>query len=243
MRILTFFLLSIFTSSFSVAQEEEHSYLLGSWKRLLDKSVDPSRQRFDLYNYIHNPPRGTSVKLQQSFDILHKIALESREFKVGDDISSELFALNQEFIETSENKWSNKLEWEGVSVYQNDNLYDMHRFDYHLPRFQTREYEGLTFINTDPNTVFLPTYGATHARMEKGLAPVGEDGELILLCRIVDHPLASLYELNKSDAIRLLSNVRSEMTYTESCVSERGSSHYWRLRYQSFHDKNGARYK
>lgn len=197
--------------------------------------------RSSLHQSIRSSENGADRPFSESAKLLQKFAKNSQEYKVGQQISEELIFLSEEFYPEETPSWDEFIEWERVRVYKDNSIIDLQRSDYHLPMYRTVLFEGVEMVDANPDSAVIPTFGTSNDRMKSGLAPIGEDGQAIRLCRVVSHNTAPLYEMNAMKSADLLSMLESNMLHDEACLSEAGSSSYWLMRYRDFYDEYNAK--
>lgn len=124
--------------------------------------------------------------------------------------------------------WNNITEFNGVRVIQADGLIDLNRVYLHPFEMGARLNEHGGFLSADPKDKATESQAYNSLeRMQKGLAPVGPDGQGIMLCRLNDDPRASYFEMDRHLSWRLLNAIKSGMTTERACLTDEIFGDYW----------------
>lgn len=129
--------------------------------------------------------------------------------------------------------WGGMTSFENVDIVQSEGLISLNRVYLHPFEMGARYNEHGGFLSPDEKDLATSSQALTsHERMQHGLAPIGPDGQPIVLCRLNDDPRGMYFEMDRHLAWRLLNGIASNMSIEQACLSDEIFGQYWPKRLQ-----------
>lgn len=188
-------------------------------ERVLDENPDWSDEKWRSTDY--------DVRQEVFWDIQKELSgIDSDEIyqKAESEFVSAIFQVYPRL----KDYWNDAVQFEGVRVVQSDSIIDLERVYFHDYELGARynEHGGFLSINPEDKATESQAFNSRE-RMAKGQAPVGPDGQGIILCRLNDDPRASYFEMDRHLSWRLLNAISSNMTIEQACLTDEMFGHYW----------------
>ncbi len=160
---------------------------------------------------------------------IHKIAPQV----LGDGIEN-LEALQLGIISRHQSLpagWESTNRYAGTLTHENDDLIELDRFGLGVVDFATVQARSTVQYDLSGDTRRIVGQKLSRTMMREGLAPIGPDGHLVVLCRLNKSPYASFFELKESQVDRFLAFSGSKMSREQACLKHPDvPAHYWQSR-------------
>lgn len=143
-----------------------------------------------------------------------------------------------------DNKWGEKNSIIKNNVWQNNSLIDLDRVQLGTVRFPTVNAYSTTQHDMSSETRMITGQKLSSTLMRQGFAPIGPDGKSIRLCRLINHPSASFYEMSEYESHNFIKSSYSFMDVNQACIEYKSSlSKYWQKRRLGYFDENNVQLK
>jgi hypothetical protein len=143
-----------------------------------------------------------------------------------------------------DNKWGEKNNIIENSVWQNNSLIDLDRVQLGTVKFPTINAYSTIQYDMSSEKRMITGQKLSSTLMRQGHAPIGPDGKSIKLCRLINHPSASFYEMSEYESHGFIKYSYSFMDVNQACIEYKSSlAKYWQKRRLGYLDENNVQLK
>lgn len=195
----------------------------------INDAISGSLSDEDLKGYIDKQGH------EKLFQSIHSYADGSSEPKEIKELDSTMIRILEDKYPNMKGNWTQEKPYGGVTIAQNDNLYDLERVKFSNPEFSSGNF-GVTEQKIGNAPIFDKEIPQTsYHRMMNGLPAVGTDGEDVRICRIIRSEHAKYYEFSHVEFLNAIKIVGEDMTIDQACLTNgKYISEYWKLRKDDF---------
>lgn len=146
-------------------------------------------------------------------------------------------------IPSFRNIWVESINWSGVRIYKQKDLFDMGGVQYrdiHIGQsyLKMSGYSIHNYRDSMQSEGFL----SNRIRLMAGMPPISShDNRPIMLCKLESHVDEEYYEMSYSQYQTLRVAFPSNYSMGHMCVSSQLAGAYWKLRLSDFYDEFGNR--
>lgn len=144
-------------------------------------------------------------------------------------------------IPSFRNMWPHVVEWKGVTIHKQDDLFSMDGVQYRDIQFNKNAikmdgYAVKDYSSSLQNEGFL----SNKIRLMAGMPPISsDDNRPVMLCKIENHIDDEYYEMSFSQYNTLRKAFPSNYDMGHLCVSGQVAGSYWKARLSDFYDEFG----